>query len=134
MKVAVTYENGQIFQHFGHTKTFKIYDLEGNRVVGVATVDTGDSGHGALAGFLKELGVSALICGNIGAGARAALDDAGIDLYGGVSGSVDDAVLALLAGKLRYNPEVTCNHHGTGHDSPCGGHDSHSCGDHCHSK
>lgn len=134
MKVAVTYENGQIFQHFGHTETFKIYDLEGTSVTGVATVDTGDSGHGALAGFLKELGVSALICGNIGAGARAALDAAGIDLYGGVSGSVDDAVLALLAGKLRYNPEVTCNHHGAAHDGPCGDHDSHSCSDHCHSK
>ncbi len=33
MRVAVTYENGQIFQHFGHTETFKIYDVEEGKVL-----------------------------------------------------------------------------------------------------
>jgi hypothetical protein len=28
MKIAVTYENGMIFQHFGHTEQFKIYETE----------------------------------------------------------------------------------------------------------
>ena len=32
MKIAVTYEKGQVFQHFGHTKEFKVYDCRDGRV------------------------------------------------------------------------------------------------------
>ena len=98
MKIAVTYENGQILQHFGHTQQFKIYDVEGERVVSSMVVDTNGSGHGALGGFLADKGVEVLICGGIGGGAQNALAQAGIKLYGGVSGSADAAVEALLAG------------------------------------
>ena len=96
MKIGVTYENGQIFQHFGHTEQFKIYDVENGRVVASEVVDTNGSGHGALAGFLKEHQVEVLICGGIGGGAQMALAEAGIKLYGGVSGEADAAVEALL--------------------------------------
>ena len=97
MKIAVTYENGQIFQHFGHTEQFKIYTVEHGKVVSSEVVDTNGSGHGALAGFLSEQNISVLICGGIGGGAQMALANAGIQLFGGVSGSCDDAVNALLA-------------------------------------
>lgn len=33
MKIAVTYENGQVFQHFGHTENFKIYEIDGKTVI-----------------------------------------------------------------------------------------------------
>lgn len=66
MKIAVTYENGQIFQHFGHTEQFKIYEIDGDRIVASEVVDTNGSGHGALAGFLMQHGVNTLICGGIG--------------------------------------------------------------------
>ena len=33
MKLAVTYENGQIFQHFGHTAQFKIYEVSDGKIV-----------------------------------------------------------------------------------------------------
>lgn len=122
MKIAVTYEDGQIFQHFGHTAQFKIYDVADGKVVSAQVVGTGGSGHGALAGFLMQQGVTALICGGIGGGAQAALANAGITLYGGVSGSADEAVAALLDGTLGYNPNVQCNHH----DHQAG----HSCGNH----
>ena len=125
MKIAVTYEDGTIFQHFGHTASFKIYEVEDNDVKTAQVVDTNGSGHGALAGFLKQQGVQILICGGIGGGAQMALADAGIKLYGGVSGDADDAVQALLAGELTYDPNVRCNHHGhTCGDHGCG---SHSC-------
>lgn len=52
MRIAVTYEDGQIFQHFGHTEQFKVYDVEDGRVVASEVVDTNGNGHGALAGFL----------------------------------------------------------------------------------
>ena len=111
MKIAVTYEDGQVFQHFGHTAQFKIYDVADGKVISAQVVGTGGSGHGALAGFLMQQGVTALICGGIGGGAQAALANAGITLYGGVSGSADEAVAALLDGTLGYNPNVQCNHH-----------------------
>lgn len=138
MKIAVTYENGQIFQHFGHTEQFKIYDADGGKILSEEIVSTNGSGHGALAGLLRTLNIDVLICGGIGGGAKAALADAGIKLYGGACGSCDAAVQALLAGNLDYNPDVKCSHHDhehgeSGHtcsEHGCGGH---SCGDHsCH--
>ena len=131
MKIAVTYYGGQIFQHFGHTEQFKIYDIADGAIVCSSVVDTNGSGHGALAGFLKDNGVDVLICGGIGGGARAALAQAGIKLLGGVSGDADSAVQGYLAGKLEYNPDVKCNHHDHGEHS-CGHHDGeeHSCGGH----
>ena len=133
MKIAVTYDNGQIFQHFGHSAQFKLYEVSGGMILNTAVVDTNGSGHGALAGFLKQNGVDTLICGGIGGGAQAALAQAGIRLYGGVSGDADAAVLALLAGKLSHDPNVHCTHHDEAHGE--GGHTcgSHSCGNHsCH--
>ncbi len=97
MRIAVTYENGEIFQHFGHTEQFKLYDIENSQVVRSQIVDTNGQGHGALAGFLTEAGADVLICGGIGGGAQSALATAGIKLYGGVFGAADEAVEAYLA-------------------------------------
>lgn len=131
MRIAVTYENGEIFQHFGHTEQFKVYDVQDGKVVASEVVDTNGNGHGALAGVPNALNADMLICGGIGAGAQAALAAAGIKLYGGVSGNADDAVEAFLADKLEYNPNVQCNHHNHHHaeQHTC---TSHGCGGgHC---
>lgn len=134
MKIAVTYENGQIFQHFGHTAQFKLYEVENGAVVSAQVVDTNGSGHGALAGFLAANGVNSLICGGIGGGAQMALAEAGIQLYAGCSGDADQRVDELLAGTLQFAQAATCDHHhGADHacgDHGCGSHD-HTCGHHC---
>ncbi|MEA5059156.1 MAG: dinitrogenase iron-molybdenum cofactor biosynthesis protein [Clostridia bacterium] len=127
MRIAVTYENGQVFQHFGHTERFKIYDVENGAVQTATTVNTNGSGHGALADILKKVQVHTLICGGIGSGARRALDEAGIQVYGGVKGEADAAVEALLAGSLAYDPDACCSHQGAHHGGSCG---EHSCGAH----
>ncbi len=119
MKIAVTYENGNIFQHFGKTESFKVYEVEDNKVVGSEAVAANGSGHDAQAGLLSELGVDVLICGGIGAGAQAALADAGIELCAGAEGDADAAVEAYLNGTLVSN-EAACDHHEESH-----------CGDHC---
>ncbi len=133
MLIAVTYENGEIYQHFGHTSSFKVYETEGKEIVSARVIDTNGIGHGALATLLTEYGVEVLICGGIGGGAQMALAQAGIKLYGGVLGNADIAVKALLEGTLDYNAEVKCNHHGEGHEhhGNCsgGGCGNHSCGD-----
>ncbi|MCI8525493.1 MAG: dinitrogenase iron-molybdenum cofactor biosynthesis protein [Oscillospiraceae bacterium] len=135
MKIAVTYENGLVFQHFGHTRQMKIYEVADGQVAAEQVVDTAGSGHGALAGFLAAHQVDTLICGGIGGGAQAALAQAGIRLYGGVTGEADAAVRALLAGTLAYNPDIRCGHHDHGHHGSCGehhhgcpGHDGGACG------
>jgi predicted Fe-Mo cluster-binding NifX family protein len=132
MRIAVTYENGMIFQHFGHTSQFKVYDVQDGKIVSARVVDTNGSGHGALAGVLTALNADALICGGIGGGARYALAEAGIAIYGGVSGDADEAVELFLCNALNFNPNARCSHHdhhhGEGHT--CG---SHGCGSHsCH--
>ena len=124
MRIAVTYENGQIFQHFGHTETFKIYDVEEGKVVHSEVVDTNGSGHGALAGVLNALNADVLICGGIGGGAQTALAAAGIKLFGGVSGDADKAVEAFINETLDYNPDVKCSHHEHSHG------EGHTCGEH----
>jgi len=126
MRIAVTYENGEIFQHFGHTAQFKLYDVENSKVMGEQIVDTNGSGHGALAGFLQAAKVDALICGGIGGGAQMALADAGIKLYAGVQGSADEAAKALAAGTLDYDPDARCDHH-EHHEGDCG---HEHCADH----
>lgn len=134
MKIAVTYAGGVIFQHFGHTAQFKIYNVEDGNIVSEQVIDTNGSGHGALAGLLSSLGVDTLICGGMGGGAQMALAEAGIRLFGGIAGEADAAVEALLAGQLEYNPNVRCSHHDHHHgeEHTCGSHGcgSHSCGQH----
>ena len=115
MILAVTYDRGEVFQHFGHTENFKLYTVEDGKIVSSQVVNTNGQGHGALGGFLRSYQVDALICGGIGGGARNALANAGIQLYPGVSGNADDAVAALLSGSLNYDPDTMCSHHGPDH-------------------
>jgi len=125
MKIAVTYDEGKIFQHFGHTEQFKVYYVENEKIVKEEIITTNGSGHGALAGLLAENNVDTLICGGIGGGAQTALRENGIKLYGGVSGEADEAVKALISGTLNYNASVRCSHHDSEH-----GEDNHQCGEH----
>ena len=134
MKIAVTYDNGNIFQHFGKTEFFKVYEVENNQVISSEVISSNGAGHGAGHGALAELlgnqSVDLLICGGIGGGAQNALAQAGIRLFGGVSGNADEAVNALLAGNLGYNPNVHCDHHDHEAGHSCG---DHGCGSHsCH--
>ena len=133
MKIAVTYENGTIFQHFGRTEHFKVYEVEDNKVISSEVIDSNGTGHGALAGLLAEAGVDVLICGGIGGGAQAALTEAGIELVAGAEGNTDEAVETYLRGEL-ISTGSNCHHHDheEGHscgEHGCGGHgEGHSCG------
>lgn len=122
MKLAVTYDNGQVFQHFGKTQQFKIYDIQDGKVGPSMVTGTGGQGHGALAGLLRGLGISVLICGGIGPGAQDALKSLDITVIPGITGDADQAVQDFVDGKLVPNTEALCNHH---HDGP-----AHTCGDH----
>lgn len=130
MTIAVTYENGDVFQHFGHTEQFKLYETDGKSIISSKVIGTGGQGHGALSMLLASYGVETLICGGIGPGAQIALSDACIDLYAGIQGSADEAVKMLLLGELEKNSSANCDHHNHGEHS-CDDHD-HNCGHGCH--
>lgn len=129
MRIAVTYEKGNIFQHFGHTEEFKVYEVEGGSVVSSEIIGSNGSGHSALAGLLNDKGIDVLICGGIGGGAQAALAERGIELCAGASGNADEAVAAYLRGEL-VNTGANCDHHGEGHscgEHGCAGQECGSC-------
>ena len=129
MKIAVTYDNGNVFQHFGKTEFFKVYEVEDNKVVSSEVIGSNGTGHGALAGLLADRNVDVLICGGIGGGAQAALAEAGVELCAGAEGDTDQAVEAYLKGEL-VSTGANCDHH-HGEEHSCGDHeDGHSCGDH----
>lgn len=122
MKVAVTYENGEVFPHFGRTPQFKIYEIESGEVTSSQVIDTGETGHGALAGFLRERGVETMICGGIGGGAIMAMAESGIKVYAGAAGDADEVIKSYISGTLAEIGEATCDHHE--HE----GHGEHGCG------
>lgn len=130
MKIAVTYDNGEVFQHFGKTENFKVYEVEDNKIISSEVISSNGSGHGALAGVLADQGVDVLICGGLGGGAQTALAEAGIEVCAGAAGDTDKAVQDYLDGTLE-DAGVTCDHHHEeGHS--CGDHEEeHSCGGDC---
>ena len=135
MKIAVTYENGNIFQHFGRTESFKVYEVEDGKIVSSEVIGSDGIGHGALAGLLAGHDIQVLICGGLGGGALNALTNAGIEVCAGASGNADEAVEAFLRGDLVDTGANCDHHHGEGADHECcGGHgegeDHECCGGH----
>ena len=142
MRIAVTYEetNGEVYQHFGHTEKFKLYDTDNKNILATTVIPTAGSGHAALAQFLIGQGVDAVICGGIGLGMQEALMRVSLLVYGGVKGSADEAAQAFLENRLEFDPNVGCighedsegegcgcgHDHGEGHEC-CGGHDGCGC-------
>lgn len=122
MRIAVTSENGQVFQHFGRTPEFTIAEVKDGKVTKCETVPTGDCGHGALAGFLKDRKIDLLICGGLGGGAQMALAEAGIQLVAGAEGDVEKVIRDYLGGALKTNPDFACHHHDGGTPHACGEH------------
>ena len=128
-KIAVTYDNGNVFQHFGRTEAFKIYEIEDGQITGSTILESNGIGHGALATLLAEQTIDTLICGGIGGGAMAALEECGIEVVAGAEGDTDAVMEAYLNGTLE-SAGVTCDHHGEEHS--CGDHEEgHSCGGGC---
>lgn len=111
MRIAITYDNGNVYPHFGKTSKFNIFEINDGKIIKEEILDTNGNGHSALAGFLLSKNIDGVICGNIGAGAKASLEEVNIKYYAGVTGTVKDTITAFLNGKLKYNNLVSCNHH-----------------------
>lgn len=126
MKIAITYENGQVFQHFGHSEQLKLYDTADNKIVSTKIISTNEQGHGAIATLLSANKADVLICGGIGAGAKTALEELGIKLCAGVTGNADEAVAAYLAGSLNFSSDSNCSHREDANEHSCG----HDCAQH----
>lgn len=126
MKYAITYQNEEVFQHFGKCPSFLLLDVEDGIIARRTMLDANGSGHGALVTLLAEANVDTLICGGIGQGARNALEEAGISLISGAKGNVEAVINALIEGTLADDPSGMCNHHHEGEHHDCGSH-NHTC-------
>ena len=134
MRIAATYENGNIFQHFGRTEQFKVYDVQEGRIIASEIIGSNGIGHGALAGLLADKAIEVLICGGLGGGALNALTNAGITVVAGAEGNADQAVESYLRGEL-VSSGANCDHHHHGEGHECGHHgdgeeDGGCCGHH----
>ena len=78
MKLAVSYENGQVSPHFGQSKQFQFYDVADGVATPGQVLDVPGAGHAAVTAFLAQQGAQAVISGFVGGGARQALEQAGI--------------------------------------------------------
>lgn len=119
MRIAVTYDNGKVFQHFGKTKQFKIVDESKGVILGTSMLEAGEAGHSALAGLLYNNCVDVVICGGIGGCAIKALTDIRIKIVASQTGDVDEVVKKFLNKELDYTHVSNCSHH----------HDGSGCGD-----
>lgn len=119
MKIAATYDfiTQTVFQHFGKTQFFKLYEIQDGKIISSKVIDNGGFDHHDLATYLKELGVETLILGNRGQGAIDALNAAGIKQMAGITGNADAAAALFAEGKLVSNPNAMCQHHGPHHVS-----------------
>ena len=111
MKIAVPMEHDEIYQHFGKTKAFRVYDVDkSGRIIGYQDVPTKGTEHGALPVFLHELDVSVVICGGLGMPMYNGLIGFDMQVYGGVSGDCNTAVQDYLDGNLDYDPQAAEKH------------------------
>ncbi len=108
-RIAVPEDRGMISKRFGRAERFSIHDVCSGSIIARQTLESADAGHGAMALLLRNAGVDTVICGGIGANARAALTEAGITFFPGVEGKTEDAVLSFLRGELLYDPDARCS-------------------------
>lgn len=106
MKIAVTYEDGEVFQHFGRTEQFKLYDIEDGKITGSQILGCNGASHSGVGMVLNTLGADVLICGGMGTGARNMVANMGIQLVSGITGDADSAVNMFINGKIGSNPEA----------------------------
>ena len=114
MKIAITYdkETGNVFQHFGKTQFFKIYQIQDGKIVSSEVIDSGGNGHHELPPYLKALGIETLILGNRGQGAIDAIAASGLKEMPGITGNADNAAELFAKGELKPNFTAKCSHHG----------------------
>ena len=88
MKIAVTYDNGNVFEHFGRTDSFKVYEVEDGKVLSGEVISSHGAGHGALAGVLYgDVSNVAVTSGTISGG----------DFVGGLIGNANSGSLVNVS-------------------------------------
>ena len=125
MKVAVSYKDGEIFEHFGHAECFAIYDFDLDDMNNSTKrlIDVSDRhGHQAMADLMKAEDVAAVLSGNMGGEAKALLLSYGIVPVVGYCGDADTAAELLVLGRLPILPgESSCGGGCGGCGGSCGG-------------
>ena len=132
IRIAVSYKDGEIFEHFGHSEFFAIYEFDEHDLERSTKrlVDTSAMhGHKDMADLMKREKIDAVICGQMGDEARSLLLSYGIIPVPGYCGDADTAAELLVTGQLPASDGGGCSG-GCGGCSGCHGGDEGetSCG------
>ena len=111
MLVAITYENGEVFMHYGKTRQFIIFELDNNEIKSERIIDCGEYSHHTLADLLKLNNVDVVICGGCGVHAIESLEAKNIKVYNGACGDVHNVINEYINGKLKFNGATMCDCH-----------------------
>lgn len=116
MKIAIVMSGNEVSQHFGQSEKVMIAEIEAGEIKSREIVNAPDHNCSALPNLFVKEGVSSVIAGGMGAGAIQNLTNAGVQVYAGVQGPVEDALGNFLAGTL-VTGQATCG--GGGHGDGC---------------
>lgn len=127
--IAIPTEGDMVNAHFGRSQAFTIFAIEDGKVTGSEVLDTKgyEHQHSGIAQLLKTKKVEVVLCGGIGPGAIAGLENAGLEVLRGASGLAQAAAQVYADGTFIASTAV-CNHD-HGHD-----HSGHHHHEHSHDK
>ncbi|WP_303317440.1 NifB/NifX family molybdenum-iron cluster-binding protein [Flavivirga abyssicola] len=125
-KIAVPItRNNQIEEHFGHCEFYEIYTFSNtNEVLDVQLLKS-EQGCVCKSNFISLLeneGVTLMLSDGIGNNAINKLNNAGIEIIRGCSGSSAEVILQFIEGEIS-DSDISClkhaQHHGDGHNHVC---------------
>lgn len=114
IKIALpTKDTLQVDDHFGHCSFFSVLTIENDIITDTITIPAPETCgcKSGIAVTLREMGVSVLLAGNMGQGAKNVLEAQGIKVVRGCSGGVQSVVEDFLSGKIEDSGQG-CSAHG----------------------
>ena len=111
MRVAITYDDGNVFMHYGKTREFIIFEIENNEIKNEFILPCGEYSHHTLADLLSINNVDVLICGGCGGHAIESLEAKNIKIYNGACGDVHNVIKQYINEELTFNGATECGCH-----------------------
>lgn len=112
MKIAVPTRDGMVDDHFGHCDHYTIFTIEDKKIIATSTLPSaqGCGCKSNIASTLQELGVTVMLAGNMGEGAKNKLEAHSIRVIRGCAGVVESVVNGFLLGFI-FDSGVGCSTH-----------------------
>jgi len=107
--VAISTDGDEVAAHFGRCQAYTIVEIAEGAIRSREIIPNPGHEPGFLPRYLAQRGVTCIVAGGMGPRAQMLFDQQGIETIVGVSGSVEEAIAALLLGRL-VSGESLCEH------------------------